>query len=992
MCPCARVLLLQIKTRGTPHMIHRILSYTAAVVLMSFSTNAVNAQDEPEEEARSIIEEVVVTAEKREESEMTVPLAITAFDSFKIEKLKIENVNDLALMTPGLEVQTHATNNLFTMRGVGTAFSTAHLNESAVAVYQSGLAAMAGRTAGIDTDGFDIDRIEVLRGPQNTVYGRNGIGGTINYVRKAPKFEFGGELLSELGTSANRRIGLAVTGPVEAFGLGDSLAFRLTAHSNHRDGQQTNVGRTDLNRVCDVGTCTGAGLDSVDNWTISPQLEWRGETWTLNLLGGMYESDRLMGRNAPGLFPPGVLPAGLTFPNHINDGVNSRGVRRMASFYGWDAKIPTGDGGVQMNRDNTHMVESTNFVLTFEWELSDRFGLRYQTGVSDYSDLRHRDRDYTDRTGEPGFMDPDDPSVWPKADDNGGPFRDRVSTGGGDYDIDQHELTLTGSLSDNVDIRLGLFTLDALSVVRFDQKHYEDAGLNRSTLDDLRALHAVGGAPDLGATFPSGSCDDILMEQFGQTILDENQDAPVLPSPGEPHTEDNLTGWIPGYLICIDKDGLWDGIGGLHSAAWSGRQRISQEQFSVFGELSWQLSDSLSASIGLRTIDDEKPSYEFVHLSNQTVFTSRFNPFATSADITALVTGDARGECNDPAFLDDEEISFEECLWDQFYEVNDVDAPRWLQVLRNKPTVLEYGSTVFNFDLEFTPTENVFIFGRVASGYRSGGTNAIPTAADDFLPFLHFDPEELLTYEGGLKVRLPDQGLRLMTSVYYYNYENYIANAAITLCPEDPWECAGEPNINYGDVRISGLDFEFAWDVPFIENLSLFGFWAINRGEVLEPYVLPTYEWTGNEDISPDAQYTYISSSSVEGNKLPNNPRTKWNLSSEYTIPFDGGSSLALLGVYSWRGDFDAYVSNNPMEKAGTYDRVDLNVTWTAASQDWSISVFGHNVFNDQEIELFEYIDYEWEDPDTGEEVFVIVDDPFISGWRYWGAELRYRF
>ena len=973
-------------------MIARKLCYGTATALIFVVANAVYAQDESEEETRSIIEEVVVTAEKREESEMTVPLAITAFDSFKIEKLKIENVNDLALMTPGLEVQTHATNNLFTMRGVGTSFSTAHLNESAVAVYQSGLAAMAGRTAGIDTDGFDIDRIEVLRGPQNTVYGRNGVGGTINYVRKLPEWQASGEILSELGTSANRRFGLAYTGPVDVFGLGDSVAYRITAHSNHRDGQQRNLGRTDLTDFCDKSPCSGDNLDSVNNWTISPQLSIRGETWNLNLLGGLYESDRLMGRNVPGQFPPGVLPAGLTFPNHVNEGVSgSSGVRRMTSFYGWDAKIPTADGAVQMNRDNTHSVESSNYVITFEWELSDSFGLRYQTGVSDYSDTRHRDRDYTDRTGEPGYFEPDDPSVWPKADDNGGPYRDRASKGGGDYDIEQHELTLSGSLGDSVDVRLGLFTLNATSLVRFDQKHYEDASLYRSTLDDLRALHAAGGAPDLGATFPNSSCDEILMEHFGQEFLDEGQDAPVLPSPGEPHTESNLTGWIPGYLICFDEDGIWDGIGGLNSAAWAGRQRISQDQFSIFGEVAWQINDYFSASLGLRSIDDEKPSYEFVHLSNANVFSSRFNPFATSADITAMITGDDRGDCNSQAFLDDEEISLEECLWDQFYEINDIDAPRWIQVLRNLPTVLDYGSTVFNFDLEFTPTENVFIFGRVASGYRSGGTNAIPTAADDFTPFLHFDSEDLLTYEAGLKIRLPDQGLRVMTSAFYYNYDNFITGTAITLCPDDPWECAGEPNINYGDVRISGVDFEWAWDVPMIQNLSLFGFYALNNSEVRDPYVLPEYVWTGNEDISPDAQYTYISGSNLSGKKLPNNPKTKWNLSSEYTIPFDGGSNLAILGVYSWRGDFDAYVANDERERAGSYDRVDLNLTWTSANQKLSVSAFGHNIFNDQEIELFEFIDYEWEDEETGEEVFILVDDPFVSGWRYWGAELRYR-
>ena len=139
---------------------------------------------EEEKTRGSFIEEVVVTAEKREESEMTVPIAVTAFDEHKIEKLNIQTIDDLSLMTPGLEVQTHAGNNLFAMRGVGTSFSSWHANESSVAVYQNGLAAVAANVSGIDTNGFDIERIEVLRGPQNTIYGRNAMGGTINYIRK----------------------------------------------------------------------------------------------------------------------------------------------------------------------------------------------------------------------------------------------------------------------------------------------------------------------------------------------------------------------------------------------------------------------------------------------------------------------------------------------------------------------------------------------------------------------------------------------------------------------------------------------------------------------------------------------------------------------------------------------------------------------------------------------------------------------------------------
>ena len=948
------------------------------------------AQEQDDTDRRSIIEEVIVTAEKREESEMTVPLAITAFDALKIEKLKIENVNDLALMTPGLEATTHAANNMFTMRGVGTTFSAFHLSESSVAVYQSGLAALAGRTAGIDTDGFDIERIEVLRGPQNTIYGRNGVGGTINYVRKRPEWESGGEIVGQLGSRNNRRFGVAYTGPVDIAGLGEHLAFRLTAHTNKREGGQRNLGEPDPNQICDLGACTGDDIDSVDNWTLSPQLEWRGENWSLNLLAGWYESDRLMGRNTPGQFPQGVLPAGLRFPTHVNQGVSGSGVRRMTSYYGWDAKIPTSDGAVQFNRDTTHWVESSNLIATFEWSITDSVSLRYQTGTSNHEEWRYRDTDETDRTGTPGFMDPGDPSVWPRADDNGGPYRDRLSIGSNDYDVAQHELQLTAALGDDIEVRLGLFTLSAESLGVFDGKRYEDAAFYTSTLDQLRALHAVGGAPDLGASFPSGSCEDILVEHFGQTFIDAAMGAPIAPLSGaEPGSPENRMGWIPGYLTCYDKDGVGGGTAGLNSADFAGEQFMAQDQVSVFGEVNWQIAPEWNVSLGVRSIEDEKPSHEFRKITLHRVFATAFNPFASSLDITTLVSGEARGPCNDSAFLEDEEISLEECLWDVFYEMNDVGPPRWLRVLRTQATVLDFDAFVFNFDVEYTPTDNLFVFARMASGYRSGGTNPILSVSDDFVPFQFYDEEELLTWEAGVKASFPELGLRFMTSAYLYSYDNFIANVAVTLCPDDPWECAAEPNVNYGEVRITGVDFEFAWDVPFVENLSLFGFVAYNGGEVLDPFVLPEYVWTGNEDIAPDAQYGYIGS--LTGNKLPNNPKTKYNISAEYTVPLANGSDIAFLGVYSWRGKFDAYVSNNELEKSPSYDRFDVNVTWTAPGDAWSVSVFGHNVFNEQEIELFEFVDYEWEDAETGEEVFVLVDDPFVSGWRYWGAEVRYR-
>ena len=158
-------------------------------------------------------------------------------------------------------------------------------------MYQNGLATVASRTAGIDTAGFDIERIEVLRGPQNTMYGRNSIGGAINYVRKAPEAEFGAEVLTEMSSYGGHRLGVAVTGPIS-----DLVNFRVTAFQAQRDGFMINTSNA-VSAVCNIGACTGDDLDSIDTLTVVPQLEIKRENWKLNLAGTTYEHKRIMSRN-----------------------------------------------------------------------------------------------------------------------------------------------------------------------------------------------------------------------------------------------------------------------------------------------------------------------------------------------------------------------------------------------------------------------------------------------------------------------------------------------------------------------------------------------------------------------------------------------------------------------------------------------------------------------------------------------------------------------
>ena len=130
------------------------------------------------------IEELVVTAEKRAQSLQDVPVAVTAFTSEKRDLIGINTIADMTNFTPGLEYNQGNDRN--TLRGVGR-LTNVHAADISVAQYSDGIYTSSTVEAG-KTPLF-TDRVEVLRGPQGTLYGRNSIGGAINIISKRPTEE-----------------------------------------------------------------------------------------------------------------------------------------------------------------------------------------------------------------------------------------------------------------------------------------------------------------------------------------------------------------------------------------------------------------------------------------------------------------------------------------------------------------------------------------------------------------------------------------------------------------------------------------------------------------------------------------------------------------------------------------------------------------------------------------------------------------------------------
>jgi iron complex outermembrane receptor protein len=192
--------------------------------------------EEPQSGQQSTVEEIIVTAQKREQNLQAVPVSITALSEKTLEMVRFANVKDLNAVAPGLTVRESAGGSqipVFTLRGVYG--STTYASDAGVALYIDGV--YINGTAGAQFDVADIERIEVLRGPQGTLFGRNAIGGAVNLITREPSGQFGAkEELSygNLGQFRSKtRVDLPTWGPLSA---------SITYLHNERDGDVRNLG------------------------------------------------------------------------------------------------------------------------------------------------------------------------------------------------------------------------------------------------------------------------------------------------------------------------------------------------------------------------------------------------------------------------------------------------------------------------------------------------------------------------------------------------------------------------------------------------------------------------------------------------------------------------------------------------------------------------------------------------------------------------------
>ena len=175
------------------------------------------------------LEEIIVTAQKRDQSLQEVTAAVTALSSERLESAHVNNIEDLQLIVPSMYFGNDFNMAKLTIRGVGSNTSTTG-SETGVALHVDG--AVVARAEAQLTSLFDLDRVEVLRGPQGSLYGRNAVGGSINLITAKPTEEFSGYGRLSYGDYNYINFEGALAGPLGS----DRVLGRIAVKSEDRDG------------------------------------------------------------------------------------------------------------------------------------------------------------------------------------------------------------------------------------------------------------------------------------------------------------------------------------------------------------------------------------------------------------------------------------------------------------------------------------------------------------------------------------------------------------------------------------------------------------------------------------------------------------------------------------------------------------------------------------------------------------------------------------
>ncbi len=950
------------------------------------------------------IEEVVVTAERRESTVQDTAISITAFTGEFIEDFGLRNQEDLQNYIPATTIQPYD----LSIRGVGRLFRALG-GDPGIATYYDGAYSEDFGIASTEGGLFDLERIEVLRGPQGTLYGRNGVGGAVNFHSKKPSEEFEGEVKVIVGSYEQKEIFGVLSGPI----IDGFLNARVTGVKRTRDGFINDVepGNPDINNYGDenyslsleftpsetlsiymrgnersyrrmMSGAQGAGAIVVseqggirdpvsggERWTSVPVHGWRVVQDPMAAGADFCASatDRTV---ADCIVPTGLVPyINATAPGSVTGtGVyrfDLNGIVRYAQplVGGVDS------AGVARGGTTTTGFSRPNYAYQ-------AFGLPDELARADQS-IQGNGREIPELTGDDldawtnGFQDEFfdhqaayvsvtwDAADWlsfkyigaytdyfydrTTEDDRTGLPHDQQFYAAQENENYQHELQMFMDIGEDITLTGGYFYYENDIDQQLD--FYSTDSWSRYTSPDN--IYGDAGASAFLAADPTAFL------YIGPVHVNHRSAQNIAPA--------NLAGAIPlpsfsdpNITEVQFADGAWLGdtlaTGGRvdHGPVSDGTTFIWDTEnrtkaWAVYLQGEWQINDTWAITLGARYAEDDKEAEENLFLYNESV----------SALATCVAnTGDSV-LCGDDPLAPDGVVTLAEYNQnitggiDASGNVVDFDRVRFRGVPFSRSIYRaienEFDEVTYRVNLDFTPTEDDLFYLSMTTGYRAGGFNL---GYFSFIPT--YDPEDITAYELGYKGQLFDGTLQLNASVYYYDYEGVHLQYSVSSFTGVSTSVRNAP----GAVTIGG-ELEILWLAT--DNLTLGATYSYTDakydGELVEPATGTTGVVDENNPYAPASVYSLAERNfPIDDEPLPRVPENKFTGWAEYVLELGDNGKVTFLTSVAYTGEFQAAgrpVPESPLSVAPEYIRWDARVTWNSANEQWGVSGFVNNIMDD---------------------------------------------
>ena len=905
-------------TRFNPLSIRSVRSGLGLAVSLALVVPAA-AQDIADE----LIEEIVVIAERLGGSVQEVPTAITAISAEIMAAQQIENTSDMQLTVPNVSYSKgNFTTSAFQIRGIGNT-AVGSTADSGVSVHMNDIPIESHRLYAVEF--YDVETVSILRGPQGTLFGRNATGGLINVTTKKPENTYNGSFEAEVGDFNSRRFKGHVNIP-----LSDMFSARLAGITTQRDGYTTNL-------------ATGNDIDGRDMYSVRGTLRFEPtDRTTIDLMVNYMKDDssrsryqkKLCARDPVGNL--GCLPSGLDFdlpnglatlPSNLVSNVALGDPTNPDPIMNWGLSLfPFGydiNGAVENPRDMrtvnmdfepTYYAEDTLVTLTLDQAIGDSLNL---TASVAYLDTSFRSRTDFDATiGAPiigvpmlGFgLSPALPALAP------------ISTAAlyGNNTLPYSQISTSN---------LGVLGLDILGSAT-NYFSYDQSNTDGEQLTFEAILKS--------------SYDGAWNFQLGGIYFDY-----------EGSTDYNLAANTIDYFSVMAPIGLvgpvFDGAGIASPFFVNETDLYGLKTAALFGELYWDVSDTVRMTLGLRYTSDEKRVRDRNLLLNSLLAGA---PVPTPiGSTTAAGLPDYR---------------------------------------RDKAT---FSDTTGRFVIDWQLSDATMAYGSYSRGYKGGGFNppfdpaVFPNATRTFAP------ETINAWEVGLKSLLADGVLTLNLSAFYYDYEGLQISRIVN-------RTSFNENV---DAEITGVEAEFVWNPT--DNFMINGMISLLDTEIGDVMVADPRRpaggvaeatvvkdilssencvilWNGGPDpaqtlpgVNPafgllpfsdcaaleasmpgfnlaglPYSYTDAVEVNVKGNPLAGSPETSFSIGAQYSFRIGNSMELTPRIDYYWQDDSQARIYNLPVDRIESWDNVNAQITLMPDSDRWFARVFVQNLNDDDNI------------------------------------------